>query len=83
MGKSFALEAGLHAEAPAGQGQGQGLKGEDAVVLAEVGAGGTQQKLTSRGAEAMEDVKRAGPNGCGGANGSGGPTGNRNPPAEQ
>lgn len=74
MGKSFALEAGLH------PGQGQGPKGEDAAVLVEVVAGGPHHKLTSRGTDASEEAKRAAPNG---ASGSNGPTGDRNPPTDQ
>lgn len=81
MGKSFALEAGLHADAPAGAGQ--GLKGDDAAVLVEVVAGGTHHKLTSRGADAADEVKRAAPNGSGGANGPSGLAGSRNPSTEQ
>lgn len=69
MGKSFALEAGLHTDA-------QGLTGDDAAVLVEGVAGGTHHMLISRGADATEDLKRAAPNGSSGANGSDGPTGN-------
>lgn len=73
MGKTFALEAGLHADAPAGVAQ--GLKGDNATVLVEGVAGGTHHKLISRGADAAEDLKRAAPNGSSGANGSNGLTG--------
>lgn len=77
MGKTFTLESGLHADAPAGAGQ--GLKGD--TVLVETS--GTHHKLISRGADTMEDAKRAAPNGSGGANGSNGLTGNRNASTEQ
>lgn len=80
LGKSLALEAGLHADAGPGPGPGQGLKGDDAAVLVEVV---THHKLTSRGADAMEDVKRAAPSGSSGANGSEGLTGTRNPSTER
>ncbi|XP_056875478.1 roquin-2 isoform X4 [Takifugu flavidus] len=73
MGKTFALEAGLHTDAPAGVAQ--GLKGDTTTVLVEGVAGGTHHKLISRGADAMEDLKRAAPNGSSGANGSNGLTG--------
>lgn len=79
MGKTFTLEAGLHADAPAGAGQ--GLKGESATVLMETS--GTHHKLISRGADTMEDTKRAAPNGSGGPNGSNELTGNRNASTEQ
>lgn len=74
MGKTFALEAGLHTDAPAGVAQ--GLKGNNTTVLVEGGSGGTHHKLISRGADAPEELKRAAPNGSGGANGSNGLTGN-------
>lgn len=82
----MALEAGLHADAGLGPGSGPGpgpgpgLKGDEAAVLVEVG---THHKLTSRGVDAMEDVKRAAPSGSSGANGTDGLTGSRNPPSEQ
>lgn len=78
LGKTLALEAGLHADA--GPGPGQGLKGDDAAVLVEVV---THHKLTSRGADAMEDVKRAAPSGSSGANGSEALTGTRKTSTEQ
>lgn len=81
MGKTFALEAGLHPDAPAGAGQ--GLKGDNTTVVVEGVAVGTHHKLISRGADMTEDVKRTAPNGSGGANGSNGLTGNRTAPAEQ
>ncbi|CAF93161.1 unnamed protein product [Tetraodon nigroviridis] len=74
-GKTLALEAGLQAEAAAGAGQGP--KGDHAAVLVEVVSGGTEHKLTSRGADAAEDVKRAAPDG------SGGQAGKRKAPTEQ
>uniref|UniRef100_H3CH79 RING-type E3 ubiquitin transferase n=1 Tax=Tetraodon nigroviridis TaxID=99883 RepID=H3CH79_TETNG len=74
-GKTLALEAGLQAEAAAGAGQGP--KGDHAAVLVEVVSGGTEHKLTSRGADAAEDVKRAAPDG------SGGQAGKRKAPTER
>lgn len=73
MGKTFALEAGLHTDAPAGVAQ--GLKGNNTTVLVEGVAGGSHHKLISRGADATEDLKRAAPNGSGGVDGSNGLTG--------
>lgn len=81
MGKTFTLEAGLHTDAPAGGRQ--GLQGDSAAVLVEGVASGTHHKLMSRGADTMEDLKRAAANGSSGANGSNGLTGNRKTSTEQ
>ncbi|KAM9841819.1 roquin-2 [Aulostomus maculatus] len=80
MGKTFTMESSVHTDGSAGVGQGlKGLTGDNTPSLAEGVPGLTHPQLISRGADMMEDMKRAVPNGSGGANGSNGLTGsNRN-----
>lgn len=74
MGKTFTVEGSIHADVSAGTVQGH--KGENTTPLTEGLPSLTHPQLISRGAE---EIKRAVPNGSGGANLSNGLSGaNRN-----
>lgn len=72
MGKTFTMEGGIHEESSAGVGQGLQDTGEDMASLTEGVPSLTHPQLISRGADMMEEIKRAVPNGSNGANGSNG-----------
>ncbi|KAJ4926168.1 hypothetical protein JOQ06_008351 [Pogonophryne albipinna] len=72
MGKTFTMEGGNHEELSAGVGQGLQDTGEDMASLTEGVPCLTHPQLISRGADMMEEIKRAVPNGSNGANGSNG-----------
>lgn len=74
MGKTFTMEGSIHTDASTGVGQ--GLKGENPPTLTEGVPGLTHTQLISRGANVMEEMKRAVPNGSNGASGQ--PGANRN-----
>lgn len=79
MGKTFTMEGSIHSDVSAGVGQGLKGTGENPPTLTEGVPGLTHPQLVSRGADTMEEMKRAVPNGANGANGSSGPPGtNRN-----
>uniref|UniRef100_A0A3P8WIQ2 RING-type E3 ubiquitin transferase n=1 Tax=Cynoglossus semilaevis TaxID=244447 RepID=A0A3P8WIQ2_CYNSE len=69
MGKTFTTEGSVHTDVCAGAGQ--GLKGteEGTVTLTEGAPGLTHPQLISRGADIMEEMNRALPNGSNGSNG--------------
>lgn len=69
MGKTFTMEGSIHTDVSAGVGKGSG---ENTASLTEGVPGLTHPQLISRGAELMEEMKRAVPNGSNGANGSNG-----------
>ncbi|KAG7499070.1 roquin-2 isoform X1 [Solea senegalensis] len=75
MGKTFTMEGSIHTDVTVGVGS--GLKGtvENTTALAEGVPGLTHPQLISRGADMMEEMKRAVPNGSSGANGSNGTSG--------
>lgn len=66
------MEGGIHEELSAGVGQGLQDTGEDMASLTEGVPCLTHPQLISRGADMMEEIKRAVPNGSNGANGSNG-----------
>lgn len=71
MGKTFTIEASLPTEVSAALGQGSKGSGDNATaegVLPSL----THPQLISRGADMLEEIKRAVPNGSSGANGSNG-----------
>lgn len=69
MGKTFAVEGGLHADtSPGGSGQPTPLKapGESPVALSEVAVPSlSHPQLISRGPDMAEETNRAAPNGSG------------------
>ncbi|XP_045922510.1 roquin-2 isoform X4 [Micropterus dolomieu] len=79
MGKTFTMEGSIHTDVSTGAGQGLKGTGENTATLTEGVLGLTQPQLISRGADMIEEMKRAVPNGSNGANGSNGLSGtNRN-----
>lgn len=83
MGKTFTMEGGIHTDVPAGAGQGLKVSGESTTPLTEGVPVLSHPQLISRGADMMEEMKRAVPNGSGGANGSSGAKGNVSGSTEQ
>lgn len=75
MGKTFTMEGSIHTDVSAGAGQGLKGTGENTTPLTEGVPSLTHPQLISRGADMMEETKRAVPNGSGGANGSNGLSG--------
>lgn len=75
MGKTFTMESSIHADVSAGMGQGLKGTGESTASLTEGVPGLAHPQLISRGADMMEEMKRAVPNGSSGANGSNGLSG--------
>lgn len=73
MGKTFTMEGSIHADVSAGSVQ--GLKAENTTPLTEGVPSLTHPQLISRGADMMEEIKRAVPNGSSGANLSNGLSG--------
>ncbi|XP_069559170.1 roquin-2 isoform X1 [Brachyistius frenatus] len=69
MNKTFTMEGSIHTDVSAGVGP--GLKGswESTATMAEGVSGLAHPQLISRGADMMEDMKRAVPNGTSGSNG--------------
>ncbi|XP_068191441.1 roquin-2 isoform X2 [Antennarius striatus] len=76
MGKTFTMEGSIHTDVPAGMGQ-QGLKGtsDNTATMTEGVPGVTHPQLISRGADMMEEMKRAAPNGSSTASRSNGMSG--------
>lgn len=72
MGKTFTMEGNIHTDVSAGVGQGLKGTGENTASLTEGVTGLTHPQLISRGADMMEEMKRAVPNGSNAANGSNG-----------
>lgn len=72
MNKTFNMEGSVHADV-----SGPGLKGsgESAASMKEGVPGLSHPQLISRGADMLEEMKRAVPNGSSGVNGSNGPSG--------
>ena len=68
MGKTFTMEGSIHTDVSTRVGQ--GLKGTGDNTEGVTGL--THPQLISRGADMMEEMKRAVPNGSNGANGSNG-----------
>ncbi|XP_062290860.1 roquin-2 [Scomber scombrus] len=68
MGKTFTMEGSIHTDVSAGVGQGLKGTGDNTEGI----PGLTHPQLISRGADMMEEMKRAVPNGSNGANGSNG-----------
>ncbi|XP_074473159.1 roquin-2 isoform X1 [Sebastes fasciatus] len=72
MGKTFTMEGSIQTDVSTSVGQGLKGTGENTASLTEAGPGLTHPQLISRGADMMEEMKRAVPNGSNGANGSNG-----------
>lgn len=68
MGKTFAMETGVHSDASAGAGP--GLKGSFEPALTENVPSLCHPQLISRGTDMMEEMKRAAPNGSNGLTGA-------------
>lgn len=75
MGKTFTMEGSIHTDVSAGVGQGLKGTGDNTGTLTDGVPGLTHPQLISRGADMMEEMKRAVPNGSNGANGSNGLSG--------
>ncbi|XP_040914789.1 roquin-2 isoform X1 [Toxotes jaculatrix] len=75
MGKTFTMEGSIHTDVSAGVGQGLKGTGDNTATLTEGVPGLTHPQLISRGADMIEEMKRAVPNGSSGANGSNGLSG--------
>lgn len=69
MGKTFTTEGSVHTDVCAGAGQGLKCTEEGTVTLTEGAPGLTHPQLISRGADIMEEMNRALPNGSNGSNG--------------
>lgn len=74
MGKTFTMEGSIHSDVSAGMGQGLKGTGENTDSLTEGMPGLTHPQLISRGADMMEEMNRAVPNGSNDAKGSNGLT---------
>ncbi|XP_026152509.1 roquin-2 isoform X3 [Mastacembelus armatus] len=69
MGKTFTMEGSIHTDGSAGMGQGLKGTGENTTSLTEGVPSLNHTQLISRGADMMEEMKRAAPNGSSGSNG--------------
>ncbi|XP_034752331.1 roquin-2 isoform X1 [Etheostoma cragini] len=74
MGKTFTMEGSIHSDVSAGMGQGLDGTGENTDSLTEGMPGLTHPQLISRGADMMEEMNRAVPNGSNDAKGCNGLT---------
>ncbi|XP_029024740.1 roquin-2 isoform X3 [Betta splendens] len=72
LGKSLTVDGSVHADVSTAAGQGLKGMGENAAGLTEGVPSLTHPQLISRGPDAIEDLKRAVPNGSSGANGPNG-----------
>lgn len=69
MGKTFTMEGSIHTDVSGGMGQGLKGTGENTASLTEGVPGLSHPELIPRGADMMEEMKRAVPNGSNGSNG--------------
>ena len=75
MNKTFTMESSIRTDVSAGVGQSLKGTGENTATVTEGVPSLTHPSLISRGADVVEDMKRAVPNGISGANGSNGLSG--------
>ncbi|XP_033503265.1 roquin-2 isoform X1 [Epinephelus lanceolatus] len=69
MGKTFTMEGSIHTDVSGGMGQGLKGTGENTASLTEGVPSLSHPELIPRGADMMEEMKRAVPNGSNGSNG--------------